>query len=101
MIPTFFVYTLFSQITVSIESRTRTNRRTDVIIDFCGYQYVIELKIWHGKEYLQRGEEQLADYLNAYHLKKGYMISFNFNQKKRPGVNKVILGDKILIEAVV
>ena len=42
-----------------VEARTRNMRRTDVIIDYCGKQYVCELKIWHGKEYHQRGEKQL------------------------------------------
>lgn len=84
-----------------IEARTRNNRRTDVIIDFRGQQSVIELKLWRGMEYNRRGEEQLLDYLRAYDLKKGYMISFNFNQKKQTGVNRIVLGDKVLIEAVV
>ena len=84
-----------------IESRTRTKRRTDLIIDFRGMQYVIELKLWHGDEYNQRGEKQLADYLDEYCLKRGYMISFNFNKKKQVGVKRVVFGDKVLIEAVV
>lgn len=84
-----------------IESRTRGLRRTDVIVDYRGEQYIIEMKIWHGEEYRQRGEKQLAGYLDDYHVKKGYMISFNFNQKKQIGVREFILGDKILIEAVV
>ncbi len=84
-----------------IESRTRTKRRTDLIIDFRGMQYVIELKLWRGDEYNQRGEKQLADYLDEYCLKRGYMISFNFNKKKQVGVKRVIFGDKVLIEAVV
>ena len=62
---------------------------------------IVELKIWHGNEYNERGEEQLADYLESYHLKRGYMVSFNFNKKKQVGIRKVILGDKVLIEAVV
>ena len=84
-----------------IEARTRTNRRTDVIVDYKGQQHVVELKIWRGAEYNQRGEEQLADYLDAYHLKRGYMVSFNFNKKKQIGVKQISLGDKVLIEAVV
>ena len=84
-----------------IEARTRTNRRTDVIVDYKGQQHVVELKIWRGAEYNQRGEEQLADYLDAYHLKHGYMVSFNFNKKKQIGVKQISLGDKVLIEAVV
>lgn len=84
-----------------IESRTRSMGRTDVIVDFLGRQYIIEMKIYHGNEYNLRGENQLIGYLNDYHLQKGYMLSFNFNKKKQIGVHKVILGDKILIEAVV
>lgn len=84
-----------------IEARTRNKRRTDLIIDFCGQQYIVELKIWHGEEYNQRGERQLADYLESYHLKRGYMVSFNFNKVKQTGVRKILLGDKVLTEAVV
>ena len=36
-----------------------------------------------------------------YHLEKGYMLSFHFNKMKQVGVREVILGDKILIEAIV
>ncbi|MDE7311555.1 MAG: ATP-binding protein [Eubacterium sp.] len=84
-----------------IESRTRGLRRTDVVVDYRGEQYVIEMKIWHGNEYHQRGEKQLIGYLEDYHIQKGYMVSFNFNKKKRIGVQEIRIGDKILIEAVI
>lgn len=29
------------------------------------------------------------------------MVSFNFNKKKKVGVNRIVLGDKVLVEAVV
>ncbi|MCD8232264.1 MAG: ATP-binding protein [Clostridiales bacterium] len=84
-----------------IESRTRNQERTDVIIDYRGNQYVCELKIWRGNSYNERGENQLSSYLDYYHLNKGYMLSFNFNKKKEIGVKEIVLGDKVLIEAVV
>ena len=84
-----------------IEAQTRDARRTDVIIDYLGKQYIIELKIWRGEEYNRRGVEQLGDYLDAYHLKKGYMLSFNFNKDKEIGIKEVIAGDKVIVEAVV
>lgn len=84
-----------------IESRTRNMRRTDVIIDYRGRQYICELKIWRGEEYNRRGEQQLIDYLRAYHLTEGYMISFNFNKKKTVGIKKVQIEGRTLIEAVV
>ena len=84
-----------------IESRTRELRRTDVIVDYNGEQYIIEMKIWHGEEYNNRGEKQLVGYLDDYHQNKGYMVSFNFNKKKQPGVYEIIIEDKLLIEVVV
>ena len=84
-----------------IESRTRSMGRTDVIVDYLGRQYIIEMKIYHGNEYQMRGEHQLLGYLNDYHLQKGYLLSFIFNKKKQIGVHKVILGEKTLIEVVV
>lgn len=84
-----------------IEARTRNMERTDVIVDYQGERFVVELKIWRGNEYHTRGEAQLLEYLNHYHLDRGYMLSFNFNKNKRIGVNRVVIGDKVLIEAVV
>ena len=79
-----------------IEARTRNDEQTDMIID-----YIIEMKIWHGNAYNERGEKQLSDYLEYYHVDKGYMLSFNFNKNKKIGVKEVVLGEKLLIEAVV
>lgn len=62
-----------------MEAQTRDARRTDVIVDYLGEQFIVELKIWHGNEYNERGEEQLTGYLDYFHKKKGYMLSFNFN----------------------
>ena len=84
-----------------IESRTRDLRRTDVIVDYHGQQYIIELKIWHGDEYNKRGEQQLVGYLEDYHVDKGYMLSFNFNRKKQSGIRKIMVNGKTIVEAVV
>ena len=84
-----------------IEAQTRNQTRTDVIVDFCGNQYIIELKIWRGQAYHERGEKQISEYLDYYHLDKGYMLSFNFNKNKETGVRTVQFGDKTLVEAVV
>lgn len=84
-----------------IEAETRNMERTDVIIDYRGEQFVIELKIWRGNAYHERGEKQLRDYLEYYHLEKGYMLSYNFNKKKEIGVKHRKVGNKILVEAVV
>ena len=84
-----------------LEAQTRDASRTDVIVDFLGQQYVVELKIWRGNEYNERGERQLAEYLDYYHLNQGYLLSFNFNKKKEVGLKKLLIGDKTIVEAVV
>lgn len=84
-----------------IEAQTRDARRTDVIVDYLGEQFIVELKIWHGNEYNERGEKQLLEYLEYYHADQGYMISFNFNKKKRVGMKVIEAGGKRLIEAVI
>jgi len=84
-----------------IEARTRNKRRMDVVIDYLGKRYVIELKIWHGKKYNEDGEKQFSDYLDSYKLKNGYMLTFSFNKIKESSIKTVQYDDKILIEAVV
>lgn len=84
-----------------LEAQTRDARRTDVIIDYLGERFIVEMKIWHGSEYHKRGERQLSEYLAYYGLKKGYMLSFNFNKKKEIGVKEIRIGDKVIVEAVV
>lgn len=84
-----------------MESRTRSLKRTDIIVDYFGEQFVVETKIWRGNEYNLRGEHQLAEYLEDYGLDTGYLLSFNFNRKKKIGVREMHVDGKTVIEAVV
>ena len=84
-----------------IEAQTRDQTGTDVIVDYLGHQYIIELKIWRGERYNAEGEKQICEYLDYWNLDIGYMLSFNFNQKKTIGVNRVEIGNKILFEGMV
>ncbi len=84
-----------------VEAETFDEGRMDVVVDYLGRQYVIELKIWRGMAYHEEGEQQLAAYLESMHLEQGYMLTFNFNQKKYTGVKEVKVEGKTLWEAVV
>ena len=84
-----------------IEAQTRDQKRTDIIVDYLGRQYIIEIKIWRGEEYNCRGEKQLAEYLDRYHQKKGYLLSFCFNKKKNTGIKQIKIDDKTITEVVV
>ncbi len=82
-------------------AQTRDNKRTDIIIDYKGKQFVIELKIWRGNEYNQRARQQIFDYLDYYQKEEGYLLSFNFNKNKETGIKKIEYKGKHIIETVV
>ena len=84
-----------------IEAQTRDHRRTDIVVDYCGEQYIIELKIWYGDEYNTKGEQQLSEYLESYHLDKGYLVTFSFLKNKNTGVKTIECNGKIIVEATV
>jgi len=85
-----------------IEEQTRDCDRMDVVIDYLSRQYVIELKIWRGNAYNERGEDQLCRYLEYFDLQTGYLLSFCFNKTKKPGLLPAIeLKGRTLIEAIV
>lgn len=84
-----------------IEAQTRDQTRTDVIVDYLGQQYIIELKIWRGPRYNADGEKQISEYLDYWNLNTGYMLSFNFNKNKEQGVKRVQIGNKVLFEGTV
>lgn len=84
-----------------IEARTRDSRRTDIIIDYKGKQFIIELKIWRGNEYHMRGEEQLFEYLEYYKQDRGYLLSFNFNKNKKRGIQNLEYQGKRILEVIV
>ena len=84
-----------------IEAETRDRSRTDMIIDYYGTQYIIEMKIWRGDSYNERGENQLFEYLDFYHTDKGYLLSFCFNKKSKPEAKTISLGGREIVEVVV
>lgn len=84
-----------------IETRTRDDKRMDLVIDYLGERHVVELKIWRGQAYHEKGEHQLAGYLESYHLDTGYMLTYSFNKGKKRGVEYRIIDGKKLIEATV
>ena len=74
---------------------------TDIIVDYKGKRFIIELKIWHENEYKLRGQKQLFDYLDYYKEDKGYILSFNFNKNKKTGVNELEYDGRKIMEVVV
>jgi len=86
-----------------VEPETRDNTRMDVVISYGSHEYIVELKIWHGQQYRQRGLEQLEKYLDSRNSQKGYLVSFNFNKYKTYVQNRILLenSQKEIYEIVV
>ena len=64
-------------------------------------KYIIELKVWHGEEYHEKGLKQLADYLHINNENKGYLLIFNFNKNKEYKKEKLIIEKKEIFEVFV
>ncbi|MDY4077278.1 MAG: AAA-like domain-containing protein [Clostridium sp.] len=64
------------------EVQISEEKRLDVVITYNFNKYIIELKIWHGEKYHERGLRQLSDYLDINGQNKGYLLIFNFNKDK-------------------
>ena len=64
-----------------IESQFTDLRRMDIFVDFGKQQFIIELKLWRGEQYLAEAYEQLCNYLESKHVNEGYLLSFDFRKK--------------------
>ena len=82
------------------ESQTSQGKRTDLIVDFLGEQYVIAMKINYGPKYINEGINQLVGYLNDLNLDTGYLLIFDFNKNKKTGVTKIQKGNKTIVKAI-
>jgi len=84
-----------------VEAQTRQNKRMDVVITSGQDKFVVELKIWNGKKYEEKGLKQLVEYLNFQNLDKGYMIVFNLNTDKQYTSGWTQVDDKEIFEVLV
>ena len=63
------------------EVQISDERRLDVVITFHNRKYIIELKLWRGKSYHERGLNQLYDYLEKQNEDTGFLVIFD-NRKE-------------------
>ena len=84
-----------------VEPQTRTNRRMDIVITYNKKRYIIELKLWKGEKYEEKGIHQLVDYLNINDEDKGYLLVFSFNKNKEYINNWIKEDGKDIFEVIV
>ena len=65
-----------------VEPQTRSNRRMDLVVTYGREEFIVELKIWRGDKYEERGRDQLADYLEVRGKEEGYLITFDFSKDR-------------------
>ena len=76
------------------EVQISEEKRLDIVIIYNNHKYIIELKIWHGDNYHQKGLKQLANYLDINEQNKGYLLVFNFNKNKEYKKEEIVIDNK-------
>jgi hypothetical protein len=90
-----------------VEPETRRNKRMDILVFYEKQEFIVELKVWQGKEYQKRGRDQLIDYLKSRNQKIGYLITFVDNIKisnyefVTNKINKINIQEFIIYEIII
>lgn len=84
-----------------VEPQTRGNKRMDVVVTYGGEKFVVELKIWHGQSYEQKGLAQLASYLDTQGLGTGWLVTFGLGKAPRTQPEWVEADGKQIFKVVV
>ncbi len=66
-----------------VEPQTRDNRRMDLVVTYDKQEFIVELKIWHGDKYEEKGRDQLSGYLVTRGMDEGYLVTFDFSKNKQ------------------
>ena len=66
-----------------VEPQTRDNRRMDLVVTYDKQEFIVELKIWRGDKYEEKGRDQLSGYLATRGMDEGYLVTFDFSKNKQ------------------
>ncbi|TAF66663.1 MAG: AAA family ATPase [Cytophagales bacterium] len=69
-------------------------RRVDIVITYLNQKHILELKIWRGEEYHEKGLQQLSDYLDLHQLKEGFLLIYDFRKTKEYKIEDIKFQDK-------
>ena len=83
------------------EVQISEEKRLDVVITYNSNKYIIELKVWRGEEYHEKGLKQLVNYLDINNQDRGYLLVFNFNKNKEYKKEELIIEGKEIFEVFV
>ena len=83
------------------EVQISEEKRLDIVITYNSFRYIVEMKIWRGKKYHEKGIKQLCDYLDIHDLDKGYLVIFNFNKEKEYKLEEINTDNKNIFSVFV
>jgi len=83
-----------------VEVQTRNNTRMDVVVTFGNQVFIVELKVWHGRQYESNAYDQLAGYVKSQGQTTGYLISF-CDLQKQPREGRTFTHDGIKIHETI
>ena len=84
-----------------IESQTRNEERMDLVITYGKEEFIIELKKWRGTKQHEAAYQQLNSYLKSRNADTGYLLTFDFRQKKQPKAEWIEYEGKKIFDVVV
>ena len=80
-----------------LENQSRSGQRMDVIIRSGDEEFVVELKIWKGQKLHEDSKKQLLSYMKNRRVDKGYLLTFDFRQKREQKHEWIKVDDKDLL----
>jgi hypothetical protein len=84
-----------------IETETLNENRMDLVINYNGEEFILELKIWKGKKYQKDGHKQLLGYMDSRTSETGYLLTFDFRQQKTQKEHWIASDSKKIFEIII
>ena len=84
-----------------LQAEPSPGKRMDVVIVYGNEEFIVELKIWKGPKRHSDGQKQLLGYMKKRGAEKGYLLTFDFRQKREQKMNWIEVGGKMLLEVQV
>lgn len=63
------------------EVQISEEKRLDIVVTVGDRKYIIELKVWRGEKYHEKGIEQLCDYLERQNENQGYLVIYDLRKQ--------------------
>jgi len=70
------------------EVESSSEKRLDLVVVFKNQKIVVEMKLWRGDSYYQRGVEQLLDYIDRENVDTGYLLIMDKSRSKNFAIDE-------------